>query len=158
MFFPLLFSFFLADSLQLLLSMSLSFCQLHFLSDMLIAIIYFSLNSWFYGFGLESMFALMTWYFFTSPGVCSSQGLLRILWILFSSYLCIQNFHYVLFIPVLYSKIVLFLVDDLSLCIFHRSIDRIFFRHFGMLLILFDPVPEPFEFSFFRQYLLTYFF
>ena len=72
--------------------------------------------------------------FLASPDVYSPRELLRVLLILFH-YLSILHFYYVLFVSIFYSKISSFPlhpVVDFSLCTFHQSVSRIFFRYFGM--------------------------
>ena len=87
----------------------------------------------------------------------------RVLMALFPCYLSIRIFCYVLFVPIFCSKIVLFPchpVVDMSPCIHSLLTGWIFFRCFGMsvLSVLFYPVSISFWSSFFRQYILIYFF
>ena len=100
-----------------------------------------------------------------SPNVWLPRILLTVLLILFSCYLSIQYFHYVLSVSIFHFKIVLFLlVVDLSLFTLYRLVEFSFVilkypvLSFFFFFFFFCPVPVPFEFSFFHQYLLIYFY
>ena len=96
-------------------------------------------------------------------GVFLPRGLLRVLVILFSCYLSIRPFSYVVSVPIFYFKMALIPfnpVVDLPTCILHQLNGNVFVCYFWNMffVVLLDFVSILFKFSFFRQYLLIHLF
>ena len=94
---------------------------------------------------------VLSWTLFSaSPVAFPPLGLFSNPLILFSSYLSIRSCSYVLSVPIFYSQIVLFPLhpfDDLTLCILHQLVGRIFDYYFGSFtfLVFLNSVPVFFK-------------